>query len=192
MVEPPYEYLWVEQVLNSHYGSLLNSLTLLDAACGQPSWLLRATELGFDSVTGVDLNKNSILVDRVKRKGLNYYQHDLANPLPLEYDVVTCISVLEHMPISVQESALANMCSAVRPGGSLLLTLDLPGFNFTTDLGLIWRILDEHKFNYIISEPSDSFSKHHLTPSNSLVKSPSNISENPNLRVYRVFAIKSS
>ena len=39
---------------------------------GHP-WLLRATELGFDSVTGVDLNKNSILVDRVKRKGLNYY-----------------------------------------------------------------------------------------------------------------------
>jgi len=187
----PYEYLWAEHVLNYFYGSQFNKLSLLEAACGPGHpWLLRASELGFRSVTGVDLIERSLLVDRVSRSNLSYLCHDLSRPLSPKYDVITCLSVLEHMPKQVQELALQNMCSAVIPGGCILITLDLPGFNFTTDLSLIWDTLDAFRFRYLVSESADFTSCDQLTPSNSIVKSTSNIKNHPDLRVYRIFAIK--
>jgi SAM-dependent methyltransferase len=58
---------------------------------------------------------------------LEYRLHDICMPLDAVYDVVTCLSVLEH--IEDWQSALRNLCQAVDFAGYLLLTVDvaMPG-----------------------------------------------------------------
>lgn len=46
-------------------------------------------------------------------------------PFPAEhFDLVTCISSLEHMPVPVRDKAYREMDRVLRPGGTLILTAD--------------------------------------------------------------------
>jgi len=64
---------------------------------------------------------------RLRRKyNLDYRRGDLTD-LPFAdgyFDAVTCISVLEHMPVDAQQHGMREMARVTRPGGRLIITYD--------------------------------------------------------------------
>lgn len=68
--------------------------------------------------------------------GVNYTHGDLT-ALPFDassFDVVTCVSVLEHMPRPARLQGLRDMARVLRPGGRLVLTYDLIDGDITSEL----------------------------------------------------------
>jgi SAM-dependent methyltransferase len=70
------------------------------------------------------------------RYGVTYLFGDLtALPfLPSSFDVVTCVSVLEHMPPDTRAMGVRDMARVVKPGGRLILTYDRHEHDLTRDL----------------------------------------------------------
>lgn len=62
----------------------------------------------------------------LRRYGVDYVKGDMTRlQFPSDhFDVVTCVSVLEHLPVELQGKALASMARVVRRGGRLVLTYD--------------------------------------------------------------------
>lgn len=75
--------------------------SLLDAGCGNGffcHWLAQRCRMG--SVTGVDVSTPRVEIARQRYPGFTFVEGDLQQ-LPFadsQFDVVTCIEVLEHMP----------------------------------------------------------------------------------------------
>ena len=56
-------------------------------------------------------------------------------PFPAEqFDVVTCVSVLEHLPETARLRGLSEMARVLRPGGRLIVTYDLVDGDITDRL----------------------------------------------------------
>jgi SAM-dependent methyltransferase len=70
------------------------------------------------------------------RFGVEYVRADLAVlPFrPASFDVVTCVSVLEHMPRHTRAQAVREMARILEPGGRLILTYDRHDEDLTDDL----------------------------------------------------------
>lgn len=62
---------------------------------------------------------------RQYQKCLNYYHFDLMDMPPQDYDAVFCISVMEHVPPSVEKKCWLELAKRVRPGGVLFVDVDL-------------------------------------------------------------------
>jgi SAM-dependent methyltransferase len=70
------------------------------------------------------------------RFGVDYRHADLTR-LPFadaSFDLVSCISVLEHMPPETRAKGVREMSRVLRPGGQLLLTYDLQERDLTREL----------------------------------------------------------
>jgi SAM-dependent methyltransferase len=108
------------------------ALDVLDVGCGVVplcNWMSRRGH----RVTAVDPSRADISF--LVRNDLNAfygsrvtYAVGRAERLPWadqSFDVVTCISVLEHLPPGNDRLALAEMARVLRPGGTLILTFDV-------------------------------------------------------------------
>lgn len=82
------------------------------------------------------------------------------------FDCAFCISVIEHMPNQIAESAIANTYNALRPGGIFLLTIDLfpDVFPFTQKVENIYgknmsvkQLLDNSGFEIIHGNKQELF-----------------------------------
>ena len=100
---------------------------ILDVGCGVGALLTALALQGkVKSGVGVDINPKSIEVaNRVARSiampQLSFQVADSAGVLPgLEYDVVTLIDVMHHIPPLVQRQFFMNCAERVRPGGLLV------------------------------------------------------------------------
>ncbi len=128
---------------------------VLDAGCGDESlfkWHLAST---CKRVVGVDANpiildhdglvgmvrrargdRAAALVERISRDHpIEYRLADLADMRDVgTFDVVFCLSVLEHMTVEKQLATVGTLAKAVRLGGHLVATIDYP---WTNPLALI-------------------------------------------------------
>jgi SAM-dependent methyltransferase len=70
------------------------------------------------------------------RYGVTYLFGDLtALPFrPSAFDVVTCVSVLEHMPPDTRAMGVRDMARVLKPGGRLILTYDRHEHDLTREL----------------------------------------------------------
>lgn len=60
----------------------------------------------------------------------NFITYDICEPLRLhKFDLVLCISALEHLPKPKQHKAFHNLLEQVKPGGRLIMTMDWPEAN---------------------------------------------------------------
>jgi len=76
----------------------------------------------------------------LKKYGVTYRNGDLTR-LPYEdgsFDTVSCISVLEHMPVEAQARGIGEMARVTRPGGQLIITYD----KYTDDEDLTDRFIE--------------------------------------------------
>lgn len=121
----PYEYKWMVNTVKT----LGDNLTILDAACGfkTPGHMMLAECENVTRITAQDLGigyASSFLTNGLDHPKVTKVKSDLRTWTPdKEYDVVVCISSLEHIPNYPQ--ALNTMYQALKPGGHCLLTIDI-------------------------------------------------------------------
>lgn len=103
-------------------GLQLDNRDVLDVGCGSGHLL---EELHTWSVprntAGCDFSNESVRFSCKRFPCYHFFQHDIYDPLSELYDVILCTEVLEHL--ERPWLALNNLVSAVRPGGTLVLTV---------------------------------------------------------------------
>ncbi|MDH3275141.1 MAG: bifunctional 2-polyprenyl-6-hydroxyphenol methylase/3-demethylubiquinol 3-O-methyltransferase UbiG [Gammaproteobacteria bacterium] len=104
----------------------LDGRKVLDIGCGG-GILTEAMAAAGATVTGLDMAEKPLAVARLHQieSGLDVdYQHGTAEELARkkagQYDVVTCLEMLEHVPEPSQ--VIASACQLVRPGGDVFFS----------------------------------------------------------------------
>lgn len=111
--------------LQQQCGSLLNQ-EILDVGCGGGILSESLAKLGA-KVTGIDLADESLAVAKLhaEQNGLTitYLKQtveDLAMQSPAQYDLITCMELLEHVP---EPYSIINACAKLlKPNGKLFLS----------------------------------------------------------------------
>ena len=144
-----YEYQWVNDVCKEFD----KRRSAVDVGTGDehPGVFLLKSH-GFKRVVGIDLIKKSEWKYReYLGNGIKYVSGDIANGCSGKYDLVMCISTLEHIHPRTQPRVLKNLMSLVDDGGILLLTFDMPGCDYKTYL----EMLKEFNFSVILEDEGD-------------------------------------
>jgi 2-polyprenyl-6-hydroxyphenyl methylase/3-demethylubiquinone-9 3-methyltransferase len=138
---------------------------VLDVGCGG-GLLSEAMARSGATVTGIDMSPESLTVARLHLLEsaplqVDYREisaEDLADQMPLSFDVVTCMELLEHVP---DPARLVGSCARLaKPGGSVLFsTLNRTARSFATAIvgaeylsGLVPR--GTHRYSQLI-RPSE-------------------------------------
>ena len=130
------EYLAVESISYLHAGkrweypwAVINSgvragMKVLDAGCGNAIFPIYLAKNGCD-VTAADLEMDTGLAD-MHGVNINYHIGTITD-LPFEddsFDMVFCLSVLEHLPEHETAAAVCELVRVLRPSGRLVVTVD--------------------------------------------------------------------
>jgi SAM-dependent methyltransferase len=103
--------------------------SLLDIGCGDGRFL-REVERRFPGRALVGVDTSNAAVDWAQRlnPGLVFERRDLLqDPVTAPYDVVTILDGLAQVPASEQPAFIEAASTALRPGGTLVLTVPLGG-----------------------------------------------------------------
>jgi hypothetical protein len=184
-----YEYQWLKEIVGSYFETDIGNKSVIDIATGNlhPGMFI-LKQSGFKSVIGTDLYDLSQCIYKNNiDNGINYVKDNiLKTKINDRFDCAVCISVLEHFSPDRQIIALEKIIGRLNNSGCIILTFDMPGFNYKTDIKLYNNILNKHFFKTRINDDIDD----------SLVAKTTN-SECPNiirrvkkrgLSCYRLFA----
>lgn len=103
--------------------------TVLDLGCGNGHAAGVLAARGY-AVTGSDHSASGLAIARARWPGIEFFRHDLAEPLPEahagRYDAVVAIEVVEHLllPRRLMHAAM----TALRPGGRLVVSTPFHGY----------------------------------------------------------------
>ena len=164
-------------------------LFILDVATGPfhpGSFIL---ENGMNEVDAIDLLDKPKIFKKYNNYNINYIKDDMINTkLNKTYDLVACISTLEHVKKEDQKSFLLNMIKLTKLGGNIILTFDDPGFEELTDIEMYKETLRE---NNCIFEEEIIQEKEILTNLNGPIKrdffKEGHINKNLTIKVYKMF-----
>lgn len=178
-----YEYYWMSNLRN-----LLPNIKVsaIDVATGwvHPGMFILKNS-GFDRVVGTDiLDINKLVYNNLICDGIEYINDDIVNSkIDEKFNCVCCISVLEHINPKFQKQALTNLIKLVANPGILVMTFDMPGYDYKTDIEL---------YNNIIIDSGMIFEHQDVLDNNKLVSSGCENAEEKirkmNLSCYRIIA----
>jgi 2-polyprenyl-3-methyl-5-hydroxy-6-metoxy-1,4-benzoquinol methylase len=95
---------------------------VLDAGCGFGIFTkLMHEKLGVHNICGFDFSSVAIAKARAKHAGVDFFTHDIYDPLDGEYDVITCMETIEHL--TDPEAAVRNLTGSLSSKGVLFLTV---------------------------------------------------------------------
>ena len=118
--------------------------SVLDLGCGNGSVTALLAAKGY-AVQGCDASASGLAIARKAAPGVNFFQHDLANPLPAEhtghYDAVVSLEVIEHLLLP--RILLNSAWQALRPGGLFILSTPYHGYLKNLALALTNKF-DDH------------------------------------------------
>lgn len=122
-----FEYPWTLSMIDVN----APNLRVLDAGCGSSPLPIYLKNKGITDVTGLDIQSSfdnptfSFKPEWVDKYGINYVQGNILNYRSKVYDIVLCVSVLEHIFRPTDRiKAIINLWENVRDGGKLILTYD--------------------------------------------------------------------
>ena len=145
-----YEYAWVEQACRYFFGGDIKNKSAIDIATGilHPG-IFVLKKAGFGAVTGTDLfDKEPHHYAQYIKNGINYIKEDILEPtIKDKFNCVSCVSFLEHLPPEYHKQSIINIINKCEDNGCIVLTFDMPGFEYKTDLELYKYIIYEHGFN---------------------------------------------
>lgn len=104
----------------------LRGARALDVGCGFGRWTRWLAERGADAI-GIDPTETMLDAARRASPGSVRYRRMSATALDFpddHFDVVTCITVVQHLEPAEQEQAVAELARVLRPGG-VAVVLDL-------------------------------------------------------------------
>jgi SAM-dependent methyltransferase len=119
----------VFKVLADDWGSLTGR-TVLDLGCGRGRWSKEYAVRGA-RVTGVDISPDAISLLAEEMPQHQFICQDIpALSFPWEsFDVVSSVTVMQHMPQEKQEFAFSLSAQWIKPGGYLVLLENVMGFD---------------------------------------------------------------
>ncbi len=173
-------------------GQNLQQKTVLDAACGevQPGGFILAQK-GFGQVVAQDVFARHALIEKSALTNLHYLQGNLAEVKEGRFDCIVFISTLEHINPEVQPLVLQNLVDRLNPGGALLLTFDMPGYEYSTNLDLYKQILRDNNLQFREESVRDADK---LTSKNKHIVFPEGFEDghvkHEELSCYRLFAVR--
>ena len=104
--------------------------SILDVGCGPGAVSARLLERGYE-VTGVDYNHRAVAFARILAYGGAFVQGDIRSLGEVDgigdgFDAAACIEVLEHVPAEFRGRVFRGVYSALRSGGTFVLTTPTP------------------------------------------------------------------
>ncbi len=154
----PVRLAFIEQMLQAQ-NRVLNGQHVLDVGCGG-GLLSEAMAQAGAEVIGVDLSPELLEVAKLHALGAGLsnidYQlqsaEDMANAHPAQFDLVTCMEMLEHVP--APESVLDACVKLLKPGGLLVLST----LNRTPKAFALGIVAAEYVFN-LVPKGTHSYAK---------------------------------
>lgn len=177
-----YEYRWIIDACANCAGK-----TVIDIATGiEHPGMFILKSCGFSRVLGIDLfEKDRFYFAGHLTDGIEYRKENILTPTIQErFDCVSCISLMEHIPSEKQRSAMQSIINYMKTGGTLLMTFDMPGYDYRVNFEGLLQVLRDNRLQFTLSEsPSTP-----LTTENS----PIAVQElrSMNLKCFRLYATK--
>ena len=107
----------------------IHSRTVLDLGCGNGSFSAFLHSQRF-SVSGCDVSASGIALARQAHPAIDFFEHDISNPLPARlsgvFDAVVSLEVVEHL--MQPRHLVARAYGALRPGGVLVMSTPYHGY----------------------------------------------------------------
>jgi len=92
----------------------------VDVGCGAGRWCRLLAAHGYD-VQGIDLQAGLIERTRQRYPTMQFHSVPIQEFTPDEpFDLVTTVTVIQHLPLDEQRRALAKIASILKPGGHVL------------------------------------------------------------------------
>jgi SAM-dependent methyltransferase len=92
----------------------------LDVGCGAGRWCRLLASAGYD-VQGIDLQEALIERNRRRYPAMKFHCGPIQDFAPdAPFDLVTTVTVIQHLPFEEQAKALAVIARMIKPGGHLL------------------------------------------------------------------------
>jgi SAM-dependent methyltransferase len=115
--------------LESQWG-LLRGRAVLDLGCGRGRWSKEYAARGAQ-VTGVDISPDAISLLAEEMPEHQFICQDIPelNLPPGSFDIVSSVTVLQHMPQEKQQLAFSHMAEWIKSGGYLVLLENVMGFD---------------------------------------------------------------
>lgn len=132
------------------------TIRILDIGCGMGFLLQTLNNLGYERISGMEASKEQAEI--CQEKGLDVmYSEDTVEELqkrPEMYDLILCIDVLEHIPVSQQLSFIQAIHASLRSHGKFICTVP----NANSVLASRWRYIDwthhasftEHSLDFLL------------------------------------------
>jgi 2-polyprenyl-3-methyl-5-hydroxy-6-metoxy-1,4-benzoquinol methylase len=119
-----------------------------------------------DSV-GVDPDLNGSLLPQLPNVSFYAGFFPEALPKPLQFDVITMLAVLEHVPSNAQSNLAQSCKDYLRPGGILVITVPSPMVDHFLAVLKLLRLIDgmslEQHYGFKVDETPSIFGSHGLS-----------------------------
>ncbi len=118
--------------------SSIDGKNALDIGCGTGRWMNLLVKFGASPVFGIDISTHTLVQSADNGPCFCMSAHQLGFR-ESSFEIVNCVTVLQHVPHSRQEESIREISRVLRPGGHLALIESVPS-PFLEKVGFYNRI----------------------------------------------------